>query len=230
MGLFPTTHKSLIARVRQGDLVAWEKFYTVYKDIIFHLARCHGLDSRDAEELTQDVFTGLLGKNSEGKTRFRFEPGGPAMFRTWFRRVIRNKLCDHFRKKRPEKPTADTQFAGNDTDSQRPPVKQLVELDRERFERDFRHGWEVTVRDQVLEWLKKEVDPQTYEALIQCKIEGHDVETVAQRFGKKRNAIDQANHRCLKRLREIRAELETEGIGGARPAPRRGTIRKWRKK
>lgn len=225
-----TTRRTLIARVKQGDSAAWQEFYDGYKDMVYRIARS-SLNESDSEDLMQNVFAGLCGNNDQGKPRFRFEPGGPASFRTWFRRVIRNKRIDHFRKKRPERPAADTQFAGNDADSQRPPPdRQLVELDRERFEREFERHWRFDVLQKALKVLKAEVEPQTYEALILSKFEGYDVETVAQRFARSRNAIDQANHRCLRRLREIIVDLEKEQNGLSRPAPKRGTSRKPRKK
>lgn len=171
MATISTTRKTLIARVRKGDPAAWADFCDGYKNFIWGITKAYGLNDMDAQDVSQNVLTGLWGKNEQGKTKFSFDPVGPAKFRTWFSKVIKNKLIDHFRKRNPSAPQALPQAEEHDEESPHPDAAQLCSLDKERFEREFEKHRKQDVLRKALPLLEGRVEPRTYQAFYLCKSE-----------------------------------------------------------
>ena len=53
---FPETRDSLLARIGgPRDEEAWREFVTIYRPVVYRLARRRGLQHEDAEDLAQQV-------------------------------------------------------------------------------------------------------------------------------------------------------------------------------
>jgi RNA polymerase sigma-70 factor (ECF subfamily) len=76
---------------RNGDRVAADELVRKYYDEIHGFVRKQVRSADNALDLTQEIFISVL------KTVARFDPGGPASFRTWLYRVAANKVVDRFR-------------------------------------------------------------------------------------------------------------------------------------
>lgn len=88
-----STATELILMCKQGRQDAWRELYDLHKRDVFRLAcALHG-NSREAEDLTQDVFVKAFSSLS------RFEGDG-SMFRGWLRRVTINTCISHTRRHR----------------------------------------------------------------------------------------------------------------------------------
>lgn len=228
MATISVTSKTLIAKVRKGDPDAWADFYETYNQFMFRFIKAHGLGDMDAENLCHDVIVGLWGKNDLGKTKFSFDPVGPAKFRTWFRKVIKNKLIDHFRKKNPSAPGEHAQFVEEHAEElENSQAGRIFNLDKERFEREFEKHWRLDLLRKALPLLEERVGPQTYRAFYLCKWDEQEPAAVALRLGIERNAVDQMAHRCLCHLRTIIKEQEEERNPKVKATER--SIRKARK-
>ena len=60
MSNWPETQQSLILRVKNSeDAAAWSAFMTIYRPVVFRMARSRGLQDADADDLTQQVFASI---------------------------------------------------------------------------------------------------------------------------------------------------------------------------
>ncbi|MFN0055056.1 MAG: hypothetical protein ACKV0T_23025 [Planctomycetales bacterium] len=52
----PDTRESLLLRIRDSqDREAWQEFVSIYRPLIYRVARRHGLKNADAQNLAQEV-------------------------------------------------------------------------------------------------------------------------------------------------------------------------------
>ena len=91
---YPTTIKTLIDKLRDGDSLSWEEFYDRYNGIIRDLGNAKGLTLDECDDLVQEV---MLRFFHTSKT-FQFEPD-IARFRTYFGRIVEGKIIDILRKR-----------------------------------------------------------------------------------------------------------------------------------
>lgn len=88
------TRSSVLAGVRSGSEEAWGRFFDLYADYAFSLARRGGLSAEDADDLVQTVFSGLsVPGGFDGYER------GKGSFRVWFRRRVRWRVADVLRRR-----------------------------------------------------------------------------------------------------------------------------------
>lgn len=99
MADFPKTRVSLILRLASAkDIQAWQEFTEIYAPVLYRLALAKGLQSADAEDVTQDILFAVA------RAAERFEPDADrARFRTWLGCIARNLIADFYagRTKRP---------------------------------------------------------------------------------------------------------------------------------
>ena len=82
---FPETNSDLLLRIRSAeDREAWDQFVSMYRPVIYRMARRGGLQDADAQDLVQQVFVAVAGAIG------RWDAGGNARFRHWLRRVTKN--------------------------------------------------------------------------------------------------------------------------------------------
>ncbi|MCG8652071.1 MAG: sigma-70 family RNA polymerase sigma factor, partial [Pirellulales bacterium] len=88
------TRHSLIARLSDhADSAAWQEFVELYQPLVFGIARRHGLQPSDANDLVQEVFAAVatsIGRFEADRSRGRF--------RSWLFRVARNQTLLHLRR------------------------------------------------------------------------------------------------------------------------------------
>lgn len=103
------TRASLIARVRDlHDQQAWDEFVAAYGPFIYRICRRAGLDQADAEDTTQDVFTGVLKAIAEFD--YQRERG---RFRSWLKTIARHEIADSMaRRERARRPLQTPPAAG----------------------------------------------------------------------------------------------------------------------
>ena len=198
MSQIPPTRASLIVRLPDAsDAPAWREFAEIYEPFVYQYARRYGLQDSDAHELVQEVFLGVA------KAIKRFQPNPDrAKFRTWLFRIARNQLITLTRKQRGEK-QVDT-IAWQSLDA----AAGLDQMSENESEVDMAY------RNEVFMWasrrVKKQVQPQTWEAFWQTCVEGQDISSVAENLEIPRGAVYVARSRVIQRLRKEVARFEVE--------------------
>lgn len=191
-----TTSSSLLVRVRdRADAGAWGRFVALYAPLLREWLRRAGVPPHDRDDLVQDVLDAVA-QEMPGFTYDR-RAGG---FRGWLRTVLTNRLRN-FCRQRPSRPlaTGDDRFVATVLEQLEDPRSGMAEFwDREHDEH---------VVATLLELVRGDFGPETWEAFRRTALGGEGVAPVAEALGMTANAVKLARHRVLKRLRQ-----EAEGL------------------
>ena len=178
---YPTTSKTLLDKIASGDEISWDEFYQKYSPIVKAIACFKGLNEVDADDICQQVMMQFF---KQSKT-FRFDPD-VARFRTYFGRIVRGRIIDHFRRKK-EVPVAEFEAVPIDPDT----------------EKLYMDEWRKMVIKEAEQELKQRVSPETFQAYQLYAVQGRPVEKVAAFLACSTNQVYQAKKRCFKMMREI---------------------------
>lgn len=191
-----TTSSSLLLRLRDhADREAWQRLDALYDPLLRDWLRRHAVPPHDHDDLVQDVLNAVA-HEMPGFCYDR-QKGG---FRAWLRTVLVNRLRNYWRQERSRPlATGDSDFQTNVLDQLEDPRSGLSQVwDRE-------HDEHVVAR--LLELVRADFEPATWEAFHRTALEGQEVATVAEALMLTANSVKLAKHRVLKRLRQ-----EAEGL------------------
>ncbi len=177
---------SLIIRLCEQDPLAWNEFVDLYGPLIFHWCISLRLQSCDAADVMQDVFSSA----NQSVSRFRTQPGGS--LRGWLWKITQNKVRDFWRKQKKRTlasggTEANLQFSQipfylDDEPTGEAEAARLVKRALAQIENDFQ--------------------PQTWQSFLRSTIDGQDNRTIAEELGLSVNSVRQAKSRVLRRLKE----------------------------
>lgn len=188
------TSVSLLKRLKSArpDASDWARLQDIYRPLIRGwLGRVPGL-ADEADDLTQEVLVVLIREIP------RFDRRREGSFRAWLRQVAVNKART-WRRRRHRRPSVGLDPADGFLDRLADPADDLsAEWDRE-------HDRHVTRR--LLEAVRPDFTPPTWEAFQRFAIDGLPAARVAEEVGISENAVIQAKARVLKRLRSEAGEL-----------------------
>jgi len=193
-----TTRATLLERLRDGDAVmAWDEFFARYWRLIYATARHRGCHEHTAEEIVQDVMLTVF----EKRDVFRYDPER-GRFRDWLRRVVGNAVARHHRQ-----PAQRIRGEGGNSDGGRPePVSEEPSA-----EAAWETAFEQSMLAVLLDAVRREVAPETYQAFELLALKQLSGAEVARLTGLSRNAVYLARKRVGKRLRELGAKYRDEG-------------------
>ena len=183
---YPSTHKSLLAKIHDGDEVAWREFYGRYAPVIRYVGTLYRFNASECDDLVQSVML----KFFDAEKKFVWDERR-ARFRTYFAAVIRSQAVEYIRansRARRDLPASDDAcdpFAG-----------------------EFMAEWRKVVLEEALDALRLRVDAVTFQAFELYALQRRDAAEVAEVLGVSRSQIYVAKSRCLKILRTIAAEYE----------------------
>ena len=183
------TRLTLIARVRDPrDDEAWSEFVTLYTPIIFGFLKKRGLNSADAEDVTQEAFRAL----SQALPTFQLDKS-IGTFRNWLFTVTRSKLNTFL------------------TRSQRVdiPVENLPESAETK-------DWDELYLKELFSWacqqVEKQVEPSTWQAFWRTAVELESTEDVAAALSLTTDNVYQKKSRVAARIRTTIQELDDTAI------------------
>lgn len=183
-----STSSSLLQRVQAQDVAAWERLAALYGPVVYGWALRAGLGTHDAADIVQDVFQTLVKKIAG----FTVRPHSGS-FRGWLWTICRNKIHDHFRRRKREAPAA----GGTDAYDalQNLPESQLADESPPATELD-------SVRRRAMELVSGEFEGRVWQAFWRTTIESAAPRDVAEELGMSVWAVYKARARVLSRLRE----------------------------
>ncbi len=187
----PETRATLLLRLRNTeDSEAWRQFVQIYEPLIRRVAKRFGMQSVDAEELTQEVLVTVLAKLPAFQVT-----GQPGSFRKWLATVARNAAISQLRKAQRR----DKGLVAGDVVE----LARLVEPVNEQLEEQF----EREERMEIFRWAAGQVrancDANTWDAFWRTTVLQQSIETVASELNITVGQIYVARCRTLARLREL---------------------------
>jgi RNA polymerase sigma-70 factor (ECF subfamily) len=184
------TSRSLLERVRADDPAAWDRLVALYAPLVLQWCRGWDLREQDAADVFQEVFQAVVAHIGS----FRKERPGDT-FRGWLRTITRNKVHDHFRRRRREpEGVGGTEAQGRLAEVPDPPDADEDSAAGQAQERSlFR---------RALELIQQEFAEHTWQAFWRTAIEGRPAADVAAELSMSPGAVRVAKSRVLQRLRE----------------------------
>jgi len=178
---YPSTHKTLLERVRSGEEIAWTEFYARYAPVIRFAGSLYHFNAFECEDLVQNVML----KFFDAQKKFVYREH-QTRFRSWFATVIRSQAVEYIRK------------AGRGRENPLPD-----DMADDPFARKFLEEWRKVVFQEALDELRLRVDPVTFQAFELYGLQDRSAEEVAKALDLPRDQLYVAKSRCLKILREI---------------------------
>jgi RNA polymerase sigma-70 factor (ECF subfamily) len=194
-GQFPTTHVTLLARLRQDptDQAAWDVFVERYGRHIYRWCRQWKLQDADAEDVTQNILLKLAQK----MRAFAYDPS--RRFRGWLKTVAHHAWRD-FEDSRRQAP-----FVGGDDH-----VADLLQTVEARADliRKLQEAFDHELLEAAKARVRLRVAPHTWEAFRRVALEGRPVAEVAAMLGIQVAMVYVAKSKVQKMLQEEIQKLE----------------------
>ncbi len=191
----PDTRQSLILRLRDAsDLAAWREFQELYSPVVFRVARRSGFQDADAAELLQDVMWAVA------QAVGRFEPQGPARFRTWLARIVRHKLTDALRRRSRHPAGVGGTTLAEALNHQMAPDGAISKL--------IEHEYRMERLRRAVDTVRKQASASTWDAFWLTSVRNLPATDVARQLRLSVGAVYIARSRVLARLRALVEEQE----------------------
>lgn len=187
-----STHTTLLRGLQgAGDSRAWAEFVRRYGALIRAVARRHGLQGADADDVLQEVLIALTSAMPD----FEYDPSR-ARFRTFLQRIVQRAIYRTFRKKAPR--------------------SGIDELEAAVSEQCADEIWEADWRQyhisRAMETIEVEFSARDREIFAIYVGEGRSAAETAATLSLAIDLVYQAKSRILSRLSElIAAQIEEEG-------------------
>lgn len=187
---------TLLDQLRAGRPEAWEQFVKLYAAVIHRWCRRAGLNADDAADVLQEVLAAVM------RHLPSFHREGPQdSFHAWLASITRNKVRDHYRRRMGRAEAR----GGSTAQRQMADIPQPPEPSEESIRPDAES--EAWLSRRVLEMIRGEFEPRTWDAFWRTAIEGQSPAHVATDLAMSVPAVYMAKSRVLRRLRRALGEL-----------------------
>jgi RNA polymerase sigma-70 factor (ECF subfamily) len=177
-----------------GDDRTWRRLTDRFRPPIVRFAREMGLSPSDADDVAQEALIAFASAYREG----RYDPEKGRLGRWLFGIAYRTAL----NRRRAEARRGAVVSVGEATGF-------LAGLpDEHTAGESWDREWEEALLHQCLEQTKREVEPQTYRAFELVVCDSYAPDKAAELLNVPIKTVYNAKHRVLKRIRELRADLE----------------------
>ena len=168
----------------------WERFFNLYAGYIYSIARSHGLNDADANDVLSRVMSGIVGKVD------KYDPAR-GRFRSWLYHLTLWRIKDVWRANhaRPEIPV--------DTDALQVVADNTPVTDDEA-------EWRGAVMDEALRRLQSIVNPTHFAIFHASVIEELDVDSIRRLYGVSRDNIYQIKKRIKGNFATLVADVSQE--------------------
>ena len=187
---------TLLQQLRSRRPEAWERFVRLYSPVIHRWCRRSGLNAEDAADVLQEVLSAVMLHLPEF---CRERPGDS--FSGWLATITRNKVRDHYRRRHGRAAAR----GGSTAQRQLSEIPQAPELSADSIRADAES--EAWLSRRVLEMIRVEFEPRTWQAFWRTTVEGQPPAYVAEDLQMSVAAVYMAKSRVLRRLRQALGEL-----------------------
>ena len=188
----PTASSQLLWGAQQMDPAAWSRLVDTFGPIVYRWCRSSGVNEPDASDVVQEVFASV----ARGIPQFERKKQRGS-FRSWLATITRNRVRDHFRRHRQREAAAGGTHALRQLEQHMESLDSTISPDSAAS----------PIVRRVLEGVRAEFEPSTWNAFWMTTIESRSAADVAERTGMSRASVYQAKSRILRRLRQRLAEV-----------------------
>ncbi|HRQ73483.1 MAG TPA: sigma-70 family RNA polymerase sigma factor [Phycisphaerales bacterium] len=173
---------------------AWERFVNRFRDPLVAFARRSGLSQADADDAAQETLVELARSLRDG--RYDRDKG---RLSAWLFGIARRCVLRHRQReaRSRERTTDDDAMRAIEQPTDEKPVEDLWNTEWERW------AWTA-----CLERARAEFEPATLRAFLLAVQSDRAADSIAEELRVPVKAVYNAKHRVLKRLRELRDELD----------------------
>ncbi len=196
-GASSVTSSELLRAVQGCDADAWRDLVTTYSRRMYRWCRLSGLQPADAANVVQEALASVARKMGD----FRHDQPG-ATFRGWLRRIVDNKITDHFRRQQRR---VDVPIGGTDAHTR---MKNVAWPDGRS--RDVADGSAASQTDaeksalnEAFAAARNAVGERDWKFFWRVAVDGQSAADVGREFGVSANAVRLVKMRVLRRLRGI---------------------------
>ena len=172
---------------------AWDRFVSRFRAPVVAFARSIGLADGDADDVAQDTLITF----AEGFRAGRYDPTRGKLSQWLFGIAYRTSL--NHRRMAGKRAALTAKDAGDVAEIPMDEATAAVTWDRE---------WAQALLEQCVQQVRREVEPTTFRAFEMVVRENRPAAKVADELGVNIKLVYNAKHRVLKRIRELRDELE----------------------
>lgn len=200
----PPTQLTLIARLRSpGDHEAWQRFESLYRELIVRFSIRQGVQPADAEDVAQGVLKSL----SSAMPNFRLDPA-KGRFRSYLFRAVRHEISRvRTASARPLGGHAALVSDGGAIDGHSERMHGLAPADP--LERMFEDEWITHHFRLALAQVRQTFSARSVE-MFERLLSGASVESVAASFETTPDAVHKVKQRVRDRMRELVARQIAE--------------------
>ena len=196
------TSTTLLDAARRDQSDAWRRLVEQYSRRMYRWCRVAGLQPADAANVVQESFVAVARKLVDFE---RDRPG--ATFRGWLRRIVDNKIRDHFRLAGRR---AELVMGGSDAH------QLLVDSTENRSSNDRSpdavggSADSIVISDkaasEIISRVRQEVGDRDWHLFWRTAVDGQSAPEVGQEYNVSANAVRIVKMRVLKRLRSYFAD------------------------
>ena len=183
----------MILRLQDSaDFEAWNAFVEVYGPVLVRVARKHGMQAADVDNLVQEVLLSVA--NSVDQWNARTDRGS---FRYWLLRVARNKAINQLTRNgaRPKTTSSKVEI-------------DLNELEGSEISNDLELAYQREVFRWAAEQARELVEESTWQAFWLTSVEGMSVLEASKTLGVPVGAIYVSRSRVMHRLKCLVKQFE----------------------
>jgi RNA polymerase sigma-70 factor (ECF subfamily) len=195
-GASSLTSPELLRAAQHNDREAWRHLVGTYSRRMYRWCRLAGLQPADSANVVQESFAAVARKLGD----FRHDRPG-ATFRGWLRRIVDNKVTDHFRLqcRRVDLPVGGTDAHQRMT-RMATPENDAHQQDVEEFPIG-RSGAAQAAMNRAIAEVRHSVGERDWTFFWRVVVDGQPAADVAREFGVTANAVRLVKMRVLRRMR-----------------------------
>lgn len=184
------THRSILEGVKRGDEMSWERFYRMYRPLVWLRGSDFGLNESEQCDLLSDVMKAFF----DAQKTFVYD-SSKGRFRDYFREIIRNQIYAILRRRQKASGNVDLDEVPEVMDER--PATVAEEED-----------WQAMLFRQALEEVKNTMDSRQVQAFILCRLQQQRPNEVAKLLGVSQATVYNDCKAVFVRLQEVVKELD----------------------